>query len=101
MSDCVVVFLRTAWQWDGEVPTSQCQTVRFPSVACCVVVGGTTATLTRAILYVMKPRMPVSTCRICIAHTTYMSASFPSGQPTQGACQVSPCLRRQYGRCAA
>ena len=41
---------------------------RLPSVARCVGLLGTAATPTSAILYVMKPRIPVSTWRICTLH---------------------------------
>ena len=41
------------------------QVRRLPSVARCAGLLGTAATPSSAILYVMKPRTPVSTCRIC------------------------------------
>ena len=69
-----------------------CQMVRLPSAACCVGVGGTTATPTRAILYVMKPSTPVSTCRICAGHAARLSDPSRSGSAPQGECQHLPGL---------
>ena len=48
---------------------------RLPSVARCLGLLGTAATPTSAILYVMKPKIPVSTWRICTLHTQRLRRS--------------------------